>query len=343
MLLPPGVDDPGRPSGGNVYDRRVCQGLTAAGWCVLEHPVAGRWPCPDTADRAVLAGVLDALPDGAVLLADGLVACAAPAELRRGAGRLRIVILLHMPFGERSAGRRADESAVLAAAAAVVTTSTWTREWLLDHYPLGHDRVHVAQPGVDDAPIAPGTPDGGRLLCVAAVTAAKGYDVLAAALAEVRDLSWRCECVGVTDDRRLVDELTGRAHADGIADRLRFTGPLAGAALSASYATADVLVLPSRRESFGMVVVEALARGLPVIASSVGGVPEALGTLPGGRRAGILVPPGDAGSLGRAVRRWLDDDALRTSLRAAARERRAGLTGWAVTTGHVARALAEVA
>ena len=179
MLLPDGVDDPERPSGGNVYDRRVCQGLTAAGWSVLEHPVAGRWPCPDAADRAVLAGVLDALPDGAVVLADGLVACAAPVEVRRDAGRLRIVVLLHMPFGERSAGRRADESAVLAAAAAVVTTSTWTRTWLLDHYPLDRDRVRVAQPGVDDAPLAPGTPDGGRLLCVAAVTAAKGYDVLA--------------------------------------------------------------------------------------------------------------------------------------------------------------------
>ena len=244
VLLPDGVDDPERPSGGNVYDRRVCQGLTAAGWRVLEHPVAGRWPCPDATDRAVLGDVLDALPDGAVVLADGLVACAAPVELRRGAGRLRMVVLLHMPFGERSAGRRADESAVLAAAAAVVTTSTWTRTLAARPLP--------SRPRASPRRAARGRRRTARarhprrwpLLCVAAVTAAKGYGVLAAALAEVRDLSWRCECVGVADGG-LVDELTDRARADGIADRLRFTGPLAAAGLSASYATADVLVLPS--------------------------------------------------------------------------------------------------
>jgi glycosyltransferase involved in cell wall biosynthesis len=330
VVLPDGVDDPARASGGNVYDRRVCRGLAATGWRVREHPVSG---------GTALAGVLDELPDGSLVLADGLVACAAAAELVPRAGRLRLVVLLHMPFGERTPHRRTEESAVLAAAAAVVTTSDWTRSWLLEHYPLTAGRLHVAAPGADAAPLATGTLEGGTLLCVAPVTHEKGYDVLAGALAATADLPWRCVCVGRPDDPGLVDALT----APGLADRVRLTGPLTGTDLAAAYASADALVLPSRRESFGMVVVEALARGLPVIATSVGGVAEALGALPDGRRPGILLPHGDADALATVLRRWLGDATLRGSLRSAALRRRATLPDWSVTTEHVAGILARVA
>ena len=51
VVVPYGIDDPRRPSGGNVYDRRVCRGLVALGWSVHEHAVAGRWPRPDAAAR----------------------------------------------------------------------------------------------------------------------------------------------------------------------------------------------------------------------------------------------------------------------------------------------------
>ena len=104
-----------------------------------------------------------------------------------------------------------------------------------------------------------------------------------------------------------------------------------------------MLVLPTRLESYGMVVTEALARGLPVVATCVGGVPEALGLLPDGRRPGLLVPPGDEVALGLALRRWLTDDALRAKLRAAAQVRRSSLAGWPSTTSRVARVLSEVA
>ena len=75
--------------------------------------------------------------------------------------------------------------------------------------------------------------------------------------------------------------------------RIHFAGPLVGADLDAAYADADLFVLPSRAETYGMVVTEALARALPVLATDVGGVPEALGRAPRRQPSRPLVPPGD--------------------------------------------------
>ena len=121
------------------------------------------------------------------------------------------------------------------------------------------------------------------------------------------------------------------------------TGPLSGSELDAAYAEADVLVLASRAETYGMVVTEALSRGLPVIAADVGGVPEALGFGADGTRPGLLVPPGDVAALAEALRLWLTDADLRAALRAAALQRRAGLKDWSETADRVGRVLLGVA
>ena len=99
---------------------------------------------------------------------------------------------------------------------------------------------------------------------------------------------------------------------------MRFAGARIGGELCAAYAAADLLVLPSRAETYGMVVTEALARGVPVIAADVGGVREALGHAEDGTRPGLLVPPDDFVALGEALRSWLDDEVLRARLRRAA-------------------------
>ena len=334
VIVPEWIDDPARPSGGNTYGRRVCDGLALLGWTVREHPAG-----PDS-----LASTVARIPDGAAVLIDGLLASPAPEALVPHAGRLRQVVLMHMPLGDRSRDDevRRREREVLAAATAVVTTSAWTRRRLEELYALPAARMHVAEPGVDAAGLAPGSATGDALLCVAPVTRDKGHDVLLDALATAPQESWRCACVGSLDrDPAFADRLRRRAF--GLGDRVRFVGPRTGADLDRAYAAADVLVLASRAETYGMVVTEALARGLPVIASEVGGVTEALGHGDDGTRPGLLVPPGDPAALGAALRAWLGDAGLRGRLRRAARERRASLRGWPATTSVVAGVLAGAA
>lgn len=333
VVVPEGVDDPTTPSGGNVYDRRLCEELTRSGWTVREDAVT-----------SPLAGVLRGLPDDAVTLVDGLVVIPAPEELVREAHRLRVVVLLHLPFGERDAGDRAAEGRMLSAAAAVVTTSEWSRGWVIDHYRLPPSAVHVATPGVDPADVSAPSDAGARLLCVAAVTRDKGHDVLLASLADVADLPWRLTCVGSSSrERDLAERVQRRATALGIADRVTWTGALSRDELDEAYAAADALVSATRAESWGMVVTEALARGIPVLATEVGGLSEALGTSPSGARPGRLVPAGDVTALSAMLRGWLQSEALRRELRVAARARRTTLAGWPVTAGRVAAVLEEVA
>ena len=346
VVVPDGIDDPARPSGGNAYDRQVCRALAEIGWPVEIHAVPGSWPRADAAAYAALADVVQRIPDGAVALLDGLVASTAAEVLVPQANRLRLVPLVHMPLGQGTADSevRTQEGAVLAAAASVVTTSAWSRRTLLELYSLPGNRVHVAEPGVDAAPLAPGTTTGGALLCVAAVIPGKGHDVLLDALATMTDLSWNCLCVGSKDrDPAFAETIRRRVLHDELGDRVRLPGPRTGAKLDRTYVSADLLVLPSRAETYGMVVTEALAHGLPVVATDVGGVAEALGHGTGGIRPGALVPREDPAAITAALRTWLGDSEVRRTWRRAACERRASLSGWSTTTSVLAAVLAEAA
>jgi glycosyltransferase involved in cell wall biosynthesis len=300
-VVPAGLDDPARPSGGNDYDRRVLDGLRRRGWVVRET---------DT---------FDGIRDGALVLADGMLVARDPDGALDVAERCRLVVLAHMDW---------DIDRVLAEAHAVVTTSRHTR----DRLGLPDERVHVVRPGVDPAPLA----DGTGLLAVGAVVHGKGHDVLLRALGRIDDLPWACTIVGALD---VEPDYVARLPRH---DRVTFTGPLRGRGLERAYAAAGLLVLPSRHEAYGMVVTEALAHGIPVVASDMGGVREALGTTRGGY-PGLLVPPGDDVALAEALRLWLTDPVLRARLRRWAADRRSRLTGWSTTVATVADVLTSVA
>ena len=106
FLVPEGIDDPDRVSGGNIFDRHVRDGLADIGWDVRTTEVG-----TDAASRA--GDVLSILPDGALVLLDGLVATSSPEAVEDAAGRLRIVVLAHMveaSFPDADPrGRRAPE------------------------------------------------------------------------------------------------------------------------------------------------------------------------------------------------------------------------------------------
>jgi glycosyltransferase involved in cell wall biosynthesis len=329
VVLPGTVDDPAAPSGGNRYDRAVCDRLSRTR-DVHEIAINGAWPRPGRASSEALGDALSALSDASPVLLDGLVACGVPEVIEPEARRLRVIVLVHLPLGDENPDEAADltarEGRVVRVAAAVVVTSQAAARRVIELHGLAPDRVYVAAPGVDPAPLAEGAPSA--LLCVAAVTRRKGQDVLATALHTLDDLDWTCTCVGSTE----------RGVPAGAPARMRFVGPRVGEDLAASYASAGLLVLPSRAETYGMVVTEALARGIPVLATEVHGVPEAIGRAPDGTVPGLLVPPGDAEALAAALRRWLTDAGLRERLRAAARARRGTLPDWDETV----RRLAEV-
>lgn len=359
VVVPDSVDDPARPSGGNTYDRRVCAGLPDCGWAVRLHPLPGGWPHPDASSLAGLTRTLTSLPVDTVVLLDGLLASGHPDVLVPAARRLRLVVLVHLPLGHPGAGQAGGEAptdpppaaeaerVVLESAAAVLATSGWTADWLVATYDLPPHRVHVARPGADPAGTSSGagprSRSGTALLSVGAVVPAKGHLELLDALASLGDRSWRLVIAGALDlapDH--VARLRARCREAGIADRVTLAGPLGRDALEREYAAADLLVVASRIETYGLVVTEALARGLPVLATAVGGVEEAMGVVADGRRPGLLVGP-DGPDLAEALRSWLDDASLQDRCRRAAGERRATLEPWSSTARLVANVLSEVA
>jgi glycosyltransferase involved in cell wall biosynthesis len=340
VIAPDRFDDPDRPSGGNVYDRRICAGLAEAGWDVHVVTVAGPWPAGDCVE---LARIIAAIPDGETVLIDGLIASPSAAQLLPHAERLRLTVLVHMPLalaGQHTAAMPRSERAVLDAAAGVVVTSQWTRRQVLTRFAIPPDRVRVARPGVDRADVAPGRAAGRHLLCVGTLARHKGQDLLVEALAQLADTDWTCLLVGPLDrEPAFVDQLRGRVARLGLGDRVRLTGALTGSTLDRAYAKADLLVVPSRFDTYGMVVAEALAHGRPVVATDVGGLPEALGLAPDGSRPGELVPPDDVSALASTLACWLRDERYRNRLGQAALQRRSTLPGWDRTVHDLAEAL----
>ncbi|MFD6699199.1 MULTISPECIES: glycosyltransferase family 4 protein [unclassified Microbacterium] len=330
FLVPEGIDDPIRVSGGNVYDRRVRDGLGAHGWHITTV---------ETRDSSDTAAVLREVPRGATVLVDGLVALGAPGVLVEATTRMRMVVLAHMvaaAFPDATAETAVDERRALNAADHVIVTSRWTAEELLRRGLAASDRVTIAPPGVDmpSASSATGSrePAGLDILCVGVVAPHKGQDVLLAALDRLEG-SWTCRIVG---SRRPFGAFASSVARDArrFSGRVRLTGVLDGAELAAEYRRSALLVAPSRVESSGMAIAEARGHGVPVLAAAVGGIPD---TVAGG--GAILVPPDDPAALAAALDGWMTDPALRLRLRAEARSARAGLPTWSATVAAVSRAL----
>lgn len=346
FVLPGDVDDVALASGGNTYDRRMCEVL---GPQLRAVTLPGEWPAPAAAASCALDGALANVPDGSLVLLDGLVACGMPRVVVPHARRLRLAILLHLPLGDetglpadRAAALDAKERETVQAVTAVIATSTWAGRRIVEHHGLRTERVHVVPPGTDPAPLAAGS-DGTRLLCLGSITPRKGQDVLAEALAGLVDLPWTCACVGsVRRDPGYVERLRGLITWHGLTSRMSLAGALPEEELRTAWHETDLLVLASRGETFGMVVTEALARGIPVLSTDVDALPDTLGRTAEDGVPGMLVPPDDAPALREALRRYLTRPMLRDRLRTAAHERRRRLEDWDAAATRLARVLAQL-
>ena len=343
VVVPGPID---QQTGGYIYDSRMVDGLRAAGWQVAVHSVAGVFPATDAGARSRMAVALAGLPDGARVVIDGLALGGLPAPVRAERARLRILALVHHPLADETgldAPRRAQlealEREALAACAGVLVTSAFTAR-RLEAYGVVPARVRAVLPGTDPAPLAAGPEPGALplLLSVGSVTPRKGQRVLAAALARLAELRWRCVCAGSLErDPGYAAEVTAFAHEVGLGDRLRFAGECGAAELDRLYHRASLFVLPSYYEGYGMALADALARGLPVVSTTGGAIPH---TVPSD--AGVLVAPGDEAALIGALERLLVEPGgaeRRRTLAAAARRHAGELPDWPEAARRFAEAI----
>jgi glycosyltransferase involved in cell wall biosynthesis len=332
-------------SGGYAYDRRVVAGLSRRGWRVEVHEVGGAFPFPDRSAREELSAALAAIPDGTLTVVDGLAFGSAPEEVEREAVRVRLVALVHHPLAletglspGRAAALDAGERRALRWAHRVIVTSRATAGYL-EEMAVPHDRIEVVEPGTDQAPLASGSSDGRtRLLAVGAIVPRKGHEILVEALASLRRSGWMLTCVGSLErDPATARRVRGRVSSAGLDERIKLVGEADEAALAHHYDEADVFVLPAFHEGYGMAVAEALAHGLPVIATPTGGIPDLVGD-----EAGLIVPAGDRAALAAALSRVVSDSDLRAHLAAGARRVRDRLHGWDEASERMAQILDQV-
>jgi glycosyltransferase involved in cell wall biosynthesis len=351
-------------TGGYGYDRRIIAGLRECGWTVHVFGLDDSFPTPTPSAREQAARVIAAIPDGALVLVDGLALGALPGEIERAAGRLTIVALVHHPLAAETGLDPAlasvleiSERRALAAVRSVVVTSRATAATLAG-YGVTADRLTVVEPGTDAAPIARGSeaarslvaqafrpaeaaiihqPSEVALLCVATLTPRKGYELLVRALTAIPHRNWRLTCAGSLDrDAETVARVRDLIRAGRLEDRVSLAGEMDAAALAVEYDRADLFVLPTFYEGYGMAVAEALARGLPVVSTATGAIAELV------QDGGIVVPPGDLAAFSAALAEVIADAPLRARLADGARRVRDRLPTWDMAATAMSNALLEV-
>jgi glycosyltransferase involved in cell wall biosynthesis len=229
-----------------------------------------------------------------------------------------------------------NERAVLAYAAAVIVTGEATKALLVDRFGVPAERITVAVPGVDPASRAVPSPQGHpvRLLAVGSLVPRKGYEVLIEALAPLKGKPWTLTIIGEERAAGILADLQHRIEVAGLSGQINLAGGVPPEALEQAYAACDIFVMSSHYEGFGMVLTEALARGLPVITTDCG---PGTALLP--PAAARIVPVADAGALSAALAGWIDNPAARLEAAEAAWAGAAHLPSWDDTARIVAGVL----
>jgi glycosyltransferase involved in cell wall biosynthesis len=333
------------PTGGYGYDRRIITELSALGWRMEVVNLGDGFPYPAADTRATACARLVALPPGHPVVIDGLAFGVLPEAAEALRASHPLVALVHHPLAFESglsaadsACLRASERSALVCARHVVATSATVARLLVDNYGVASGRVSVVEPGTDRVCPPPRDCKGAvNLLAVGSVIPRKGYDVLVAALARLRHLPWRLVIAG---DCGRSPQTSRRLRADimrlGLADRITLLGAVAAEQVAPLYVSADLFVLPSRFEGYGMAYTEAIAHGVPVIGTTAGAIPQ---TVPAD--AGVLVAPDDVEALATTLQRLIASPDERERLAAGARA--AKFPSWSEQAARFARVLESLA
>ena len=332
-------------TGGYLYDSRIVDGLRRLGWSVVVHELSGIFPGPDREALDSLTRVLEKLPDHSCVVIDGLAMGGFPEPLQLHRTRLSLIGLVHHPLADETGLDKVRrlrlvelEQAALLSCRRVVVTSPATALRLSD-YGVSSEKVSVVCPGTDPARQAVGPDDveAPQILCVATLIPRKGHDVLIRSLSTLREILWNCVCVGsLVRDPDYAQAVQQQTVAADLTDRIRFIGECDSRVLDDFYHSSSVFVLPSYDEGYGMVLSEALARGLPIVSTTAGAIPETVS-----QDAAILVPPGDDQVLAAALSRLLTDTDHRLRLAKAARKYGTALPDWCQAAQQFEGALLE--
>lgn len=320
------------PTGGYAYDRRMIAELQKLGWQVDVVGLGEGFPRPGPDVKAAAGDALAAVPEKWPIVIDGLALGVLPEAAKELRERNPLLALVHHPLALETGLSVADAEAMrksereaLAAARGVVVTSPSTSTLLVDDYDVPPELITVVCPGTDRREAAKGSSDGAiRLLAVGAVVPRKGFDVLIEALAGIANLPWRLTIAGDrTRDVKAAEQLDADIKQHGLSARVEVLGAVPPDGVDALYTGADIFVLASRYEGYGMAFAEALAHGLPIIGTTAGAIPD---TVP--PNAGVLVEPNDVKALTRTLRMLIENPNERQWLAAGAREAGLALPGW---------------
>ena len=328
------------PTGGYAYDRRIIRGLEGLGWQVQLLSLGEGYPFPNAVQVEGAKEALLNLTPGVPMVVDGLALGALPALAAQIAQRYPLIALVHHPLAfevglseSQIALLKQSETEALLHAAKVIANSPGTARDLNYHYGMPLNKIDVVLPGTDRIhALAPkmqrnsGRLKEVRLLSVGSIIPRKGFHDLIEALAPLADLPWTLSIAGdTTRHPSAYEDLMADINRFHLEGRVKVLGTVSDYELQTLYAQSDVFVLASLFEGYGMVYAEAMAYGLPIIATTGGAIPD---TVPSD--AGLLVKPGDVSALSFAVKTLIQDEAHRDRLSAGAWQAAAKQPSWAL-------------
>lgn len=316
-------------TGGYGYDRELIKGLSHLGISVELLRLSAEFPTPTDFAMAETARLFAGLPDGAIVIADGLAFGAMDSIAQQETQRLILIALCHHPLALETGISKAQakrlqisESIALNAARAVIVTSAATAQILMKSFSVPDEKIVLARPGTYRQSFAPGNNQPPQLLTVATLTKRKGHDLLIKALAQLKHLQWQARWIGSTAfDPEWANYLAHLSQSSGLGNRIAILGNCDD--LTEEFTGADVFILPSHFEGYGMAFAEALAFGLPIIAARAGAVPDLVPI-----DAGILVPPADENALVNAITELLTNHNYRQQLQLGAQRAARILPTW---------------
>jgi glycosyltransferase involved in cell wall biosynthesis len=339
------VGDTGRLTGGYLYNNRVLTAVRDRGVAVEEMVPCGASPREQEEAAPHFSSVLNPRCFD-VIVVDALARIVGAPWLDRWREEGPVVAMVHelpsVAALRDATDKEWEYEETLLRADRLIAVSEHGKS-ILENRGVPAARIRVVPPGFDRLPpnnvaTTPRTGDGTvRVLCVAQWIPRKGILDLVRAWALHERPGASLQLVGETDADPAYAASVRAAIAGAPEASITVDGPVDDAALGVAYAAADLFVLPSRYEGYGVVYAEALAHGLPVVACSVGPVSEVVD-----KEAALLVPPGDVGALSGALNLLLEDTALRERMSAAAFSRAKRLPRWEDATVGFLSVLREV-